>query len=128
MELGWRPRTRRSRRPELDSSELYWNRELSWLQFNERVLELAEDERIPLLERVKFLAIYASNLDEFYMVRVAGLHDQVDAGIDDRKADGLSPSETHRAGGRARAGARPSPLARVGGPRFAPRSRSTASA
>ena len=70
------------------------NRELSWLQFNERVLELAEDERIPLLERVKFLAIYASNLDEFYMVRVAGLHDQVDAGIDDRKADGLSPSET----------------------------------
>ena len=80
--------------PDLDSRELYWNRELSWLQFNERVLELAEDESIPLLERVKFLAIYASNLDEFYMVRVAGLHDQVDAGIDDRKADGLSPSET----------------------------------
>src|SRR5918999_6034333 len=80
--------------PELESTELYTNRELSWLQFNERVLELAEDERIPLLERVKFLAIYASNLDEFYMVRVAGLHDQVDAGIDDRKADGLSPSET----------------------------------
>ena len=60
-------------------------------QFNERVLELAEDECIPLLERVKFLAIYASNLDEFYMVRVAGLHDQVDAGIDARRADGLSP-------------------------------------
>ena len=58
------------------------------------MLELAEDESIPLLERVKFLAIYASNLDEFYMVRVAGLHDQVDAGIDDRKADGLSASET----------------------------------
>ena len=58
------------------------------------MLELVEDESIPLLERVKFLAIYASNLDEFYMVRVAGLHDQVDAGIDDRKADGLSPSET----------------------------------
>jgi polyphosphate kinase len=58
------------------------------------VLELAEDERIPLLERVKFLAIYSSNLDEFYMVRVAGLHDQVDAGIDARGADGLSPSET----------------------------------
>ena len=66
--------------PELDSPELYSNRELSWLQFNERVLELAEDESLPLLERVKFLAIYASNLDEFYMVRVAGLHDQVDAG------------------------------------------------
>src|ERR671921_1217803 len=79
---------------ELDSPELYSNRELSWLQFNERVLELAEDETLPLLERVKFLAIYASNLDEFYMVRVAGLHDQVDAGIDARGADGLSPSET----------------------------------
>jgi polyphosphate kinase len=70
------------------------NRELSWLQFNERVLELAEDERTPLLERVKFCAIYASNLDEFFMVRVAGLHDQVDAGIDARGADGLSPGET----------------------------------
>jgi polyphosphate kinase len=70
------------------------NRELSWLQFNERVLELAEDERTPLLERIKFCAIYASNLDEFFMVRVAGLHDQVDAGIDARGADGLSPSET----------------------------------
>jgi polyphosphate kinase len=80
--------------PELDSPELYSNRELSWMQFNERVLELAEDESLPLLERVKFLAIYASNLDEFYMVRVAGLHDQVDAGIDARGPDGLSPSET----------------------------------
>jgi polyphosphate kinase len=80
--------------PPLDSPELYVNRELSWLDFNERVLELAEDERTPLLERAKFLAIYASNLDEFTMIRVAGLHDQVDAGIDARKADGLSPSET----------------------------------
>src|SRR5829696_3186414 len=80
--------------PALDSPELFTNRELSWLQFNERVLELAEDERTPLLERVKFLAIYASNLDEFFMVRVAGLHDQVDAGIDARGPDGLSPSET----------------------------------
>jgi polyphosphate kinase len=80
--------------PALDSTDLYANRELSWLDFNERVLELAEDERTPLLERAKFLAIYASNLDEFTMIRVAGLHDQVDAGIDARKADGLSPSET----------------------------------
>jgi polyphosphate kinase len=80
--------------PALDSPELYSNRELSWLQFNERVLELAEDESIPLIERVKFLAIYASNLDEFFMVRVAGLHDVVDAGIDARGPDGLSPSET----------------------------------
>jgi polyphosphate kinase len=80
--------------PSLDSTELYVNRELSWLDFNERVLELAEDERTPLLERVKFLAIYTSNLDEFTMIRLAGLHDQVDAGIDARKADGLSPTET----------------------------------
>jgi polyphosphate kinase len=80
--------------PSLDSTDLYVNRELSWLDFNERVLELAEDERLPLLERVKFLSIYSSNLDEFTMIRVAGLHDLVDAGIDARKADGLSPSET----------------------------------
>ena len=80
--------------PALDSPELFVNRELSWLQFNERVLELAEDERTPLLERVKFLAIYANNLDEFFMVRVAGLHDQVDAGIDARGPDGLSARET----------------------------------
>jgi polyphosphate kinase len=80
--------------PALDSPELYTNRELSWLQFNERVLELTEDEATPLLERVKFLAIYANNLDEFFMVRVAGLHDQVDAGIDARGPDGLSPSDT----------------------------------
>jgi polyphosphate kinase len=80
--------------PALDSPELYTNRELSWLQFNERVLELAEDDSTPLLERVKFLAIYANNLDEFFMVRVAGLHDQVDAGIDARGPDGLPPGET----------------------------------
>src|SRR5918992_3786396 len=80
--------------PALDSPELYINRELSWLQFNERVLELAEDDSTPLLERVKFLAIYANNLDEFFMVRVAGLHDQVDAGIDARGPDGLSARET----------------------------------
>src|SRR5215208_7866706 len=79
---------------DLESPRLYENRELSWLDFNDRVLQLAEDERVPLLERLKFLAIWASNLDEFFMVRVAGLHDQVDAGIDARQADGLSPSET----------------------------------
>jgi polyphosphate kinase len=80
--------------PSLDSTELYVNREISWLDFNERVLELAEDDRMALFERAKFLSIFASNLDEFTMIRVAGLHDQVDAGIDARKADGLSPSET----------------------------------
>jgi polyphosphate kinase len=95
--------TAASEAPPLESPELFTNRELSWLQFNERVLELAEDERTPLLERVKFCAIYASNLDEFFMVRVAGLHDQVDAGIDARSADGLSPSETlERIGERTR--------------------------
>jgi polyphosphate kinase len=80
--------------PALDSPELFENRELSWLQFNERVLELTEDERVPLLERLKFLAIYANNLDEFFMVRVAGLHDQLEAGIDARGPDGLSARET----------------------------------
>ncbi len=80
--------------PPLGARELYTNRELSWLDFNDRVLQLAEDESLPLLERLKFIAIYASNLDEFFMVRVAGLHDQVDAGIDARGPDGLSPSET----------------------------------
>src|SRR2546421_8858884 len=79
---------------ELVDPELYANRELSWLDFNDRVLQLAEDDGIPLLERVKFLAIYSSNLDEFFMVRVAGLHDQVDARIDSRGPDGLSPGET----------------------------------
>ena len=71
----------------------FFNRELSWLDFNQRVLELAEDDSSPLLERVKFCAIFASNLDEFFMVRVAGLWDQVDAGIDARGPDGLSPRE-----------------------------------
>jgi polyphosphate kinase len=78
---------------DLTEPSLYLNRELSWLDFNERVLELAEDPSIPLLERVKFCAIYASNQDEFFMVRVAGLTDQVEAGIDARGPDGLGPSE-----------------------------------
>jgi polyphosphate kinase len=73
---------------------LYLNRELSWLDFNDRVLQLAEDERVPLLERVKFCAIYTTNLDEFYMVRVAGLHEQIDAGLESPGQDGRGPSET----------------------------------
>ena len=72
--------------------ERFINRELSWLDFNDRVAELAEDGNVPLLERIKFLAIYHTNLDEFFMVRVAGLHDQVDAGLDESGADGLNPS------------------------------------
>src|SRR5918911_3825518 len=76
----------------------YTNREVSWLDFNERVLELAEDPDVPLLERAKFLAIFATNLDEFFMVRVAGVHDQIEAGVvDARRPDGLTPVETLRA-------------------------------
>src|SRR5271157_584806 len=74
--------------------QLYLNRELSWLEFNDRVLQLAEDESVPLLERVKFCAIYTTNLDEYYMVRVAGLRDQIDAGVERPSQDGLTPSET----------------------------------
>jgi polyphosphate kinase len=78
---------------DLEDSSLYFNRELSWLDFNDRVLQLAEDPSVPLLERVKFCAIWESNLDEFYMVRVANLHDQLEAGVDARGADGLGSSE-----------------------------------
>ena len=79
---------------DLESPELFFNRELSWLDFNDRVLQIAEDPGLPLLERTKFCAIFTSNLDEFFMIRVAGLHDQVDAGLSDPLADGRTPSET----------------------------------
>ncbi len=79
--------------PNLREPSLYINRELSWLDFNERVLELGEDQNQPLLERLKFLAIYTSNLDEFFMVRVAAVHEQIQARVDRRYADGLAPSE-----------------------------------
>jgi polyphosphate kinase len=69
------------------------NRELSWLQFNDRVLSLATEPGIPLLERAKFCAIASSNLDEFFQVRVAALKDQVAAGLDEPSPDGRSPSQ-----------------------------------
>src|SRR5512133_1094925 len=77
---------------DLTDPSLYFNREVSWLDFNCRVLELVEDRSLPLLERLRFCSIYSSNLDEFFMVRVAGLTDQVEAGIDARGPDGLSPT------------------------------------
>ena len=74
----------------------YLNRELSWLDFNARVLALAADPSLPLMERAKFLAIFATNLDEFYMVRVAGLKRRDETGLSVRSADGLSPREQLR--------------------------------
>lgn len=78
---------------DLDNPALFINRELSLLEFNRRVLQEAQDDRNPLLERAKFLAIYSSNMDEFFMVRVAGLKQQVAAGVVDVPADGLTPME-----------------------------------
>ncbi|SFV63453.1 Polyphosphate kinase [hydrothermal vent metagenome] len=78
---------------DLNSSTLYFNRELSWLQFNSRVLAQALDSTLPPLERLKFLAIYGTNLDEFYMIRVAGLKTLYKAGIQEIAADKLTPKE-----------------------------------
>jgi polyphosphate kinase len=80
-----------------DPHRRYLNRELSWLDFNARVLALAESKRLPLLERAKFLAIFSSNLDEFFEIRVAGLKDQQAAGLSGTAPDGLSSSEQLRA-------------------------------
>ena len=86
-------RPARLRRVPTKAGLRYINRELSWLDFNARVLSLAGDEKVPLLERAKFLAIFSSNLDEFFMIRVAGLKRRIATGIAVRSAAGLEPRE-----------------------------------
>lgn len=76
-----------------EKPEYYVNRELSWIKFNERVLSEARDKTLPLFERLKFLSITSSNLDEFYMVRVASLKDQVHAKYTKADISGLTPRE-----------------------------------
>src|SRR6478736_5966650 len=75
---------------DLADPSLYFSRELSWLDFNDRVLQLAEDPSVPLLERVKFAAIWESNLDEEFMVRIANLRDLLESGTQAKTADGMS--------------------------------------
>src|SRR5689334_13170074 len=85
--------------PERDFSDPanFINRELSWLEFNRRVLEEAQDATQPLMERVKFLTIFSSNLDEFFEIRVAGIKQQIESETSDVGPDGLSPTETFNA-------------------------------
>jgi polyphosphate kinase len=78
---------------DLSDPQYYFNRELSWLEFNNRVLHEALDPRTPLLERLKFMAIFSSNLDEYFMVRVAALKQQIEVGVSQRTTDGLTPQE-----------------------------------
>ena len=77
----------------IDNPSLYINRELSWIRFNHHVLDEALDSTHPLLERVKFLAIYANNLDEFFMIRVSGLQRQLGKGVLKAPPDGMTPAQ-----------------------------------
>jgi polyphosphate kinase len=90
------PRKAKAANPSALGQVAYFNRELSWLSFNRRVLELSHNPRVPLLERVRFLAIVSSNLDEFFEIRVAGLVQQVDSGVVEVGMDGLGPKEQLR--------------------------------
>lgn len=94
VNAGESKKTGKSRRKvDFNSHDLYLNRELTWLNFNRRVLHEAEDPRTPLLERVKFISIVCSNLDEFFMKRIGGLKQQIGAGITDVSLDGRTPGE-----------------------------------
>src|SRR5919201_4089156 len=91
------PQVLRTAHERFGDAKNFINRELSWLEFNRRVLEEAQDPRQPLIERVKFLTIVSSNLDEFFEIRVAGIKQQIESETSDVGPDGLSPTETFNA-------------------------------
>ncbi len=93
VKAGEKPKPERQSSFDLNAPKFYLNRELTWLEFNRRVLNEAADERTPLLERVKFLAIVSSNIDEFFMKRIGGLKQQVGAGVTDLTVDGRTPAQ-----------------------------------